>query len=169
MATSATHPDDADPLVLWAQAQYAIWDRWLGNVGNARAAGQATMWGRATGDVDEAVSASAKATFLTQALWARRWAERVAADPRSSKLVVESAHQLYELVTACAEAKAQTCATWFAALRSMEPERLAAPWLSAWQSALRGGLDACPPREPSGEVGADTSHKELSPPKTEPR
>jgi hypothetical protein len=170
MSETATCLDDADPIVIWAKAQYAIWDRWLGGVGKTAATRQATIWARATGNVDEALSASAKATFLAQALWARNWAERVAADPHASKIVVESAHQMYELVTACTEAKVEACTTLFAVLRSMEPERLAEPWLSAWQTAIRDGFSALPsiggPRAAAGDACAAPSRKELMPPKT---
>jgi hypothetical protein len=169
MRKTATDPDDADPLIVWAKAQYAIWDRWLGGVGST-ATNRSTMWSRATGSVDEALSASAKATFLAQARWARKWAERVAGDPRSSKIVVESAHQMYELVAACTDAKVESCTTLFLALRSLEPERLAAPWVSAWQTAIRGGADALPaserPRAAAGDASVAASRKELLPPKT---
>lgn len=162
MERTAEHVDhdDRNPLLVWAHAQYAIWDRWLGNLGSGVGSRPASLWSRATGGVDEALSASAKATFFAQALMARSWAERVASDPRSSKVVVEGAHQMYELVTACTEAKAEYCTAWLAALRSIDPEQLARPWFAAWRAPIRKELD---------ESGAVTPRKELMPPNSESR
>ena len=81
---------------------------------------QARAWSRLSGLVGEAVCTSTKAVLYTQAVAARACAERVANDPRSSKMAVEGAHQAYDLVVAFTEANAGFCDAWLAAVRSLE-------------------------------------------------
>lgn len=106
-----------EALTAWANAQGAVWEFWLGSLQPFGAARQLNAWSRVNDTVGDAVSVSAKAVLDTQADGVRACAERIAADPRSSKLVVEGAHQAYDLAVAFSEATAQTCDAMLAALR----------------------------------------------------
>jgi hypothetical protein len=115
----------AEPLTAWANAQGAMFEFWLGSLQPAAATRQWHAWSRVGDTVGEAVAASTRAFLDTQVRAARLCAERIAADPRSSKLVVEGAHQAYDLVVAYTEASAATSDAWLAALRCADPARLA--------------------------------------------
>jgi hypothetical protein len=110
-------------LTAWANAQGAVCEFWFGNLQPVDPAQRLRSWSRLSGTISAAVSASTKAVLETQADIARVCAERVANDPRSSKLVVEGAHQAYDLVVAYTEAGAETCDAFLAALRCADPVR----------------------------------------------
>jgi hypothetical protein len=120
-----TEPNDAGEA--WANLQDAVLGFWLGGLQPGGVARQARLCSRVRGIVGEAVCASTKAVLRMQVDLTRDWAESVATNPRSSKIVIEGAHQAYDLVVAFSEANAEYCNAWLAALRSLEPEQCAAP------------------------------------------
>ncbi len=146
MATMQPDPHhEPGPLAAWAGAQGEILGRWLEAEFTEPAAGPAHVnaWGRGPGNLSDALSASAKATLQAQADLMHGWAERVAADPRSSKLAVEAAHQMYELALSCTAATGAVYDSLFAALRTIEPVGITATWsgvFRAWQGALRAAF-----------------------------
>ena len=115
----------AEPLTAWANAQGAVFEFWLGSLQPAGATRQWRAWSRMGDTIGAAVSASSRAFLDPQVQAARLCGERIAADPRSSKLVVEGAHQAYDLVVAYSEASAATSDAFLAALRCVDPARLA--------------------------------------------
>jgi hypothetical protein len=115
----------AEPLTAWANAQGAVFEFWLGSLQAAGATRQLRAWVRIGDTIGDAVSASTRAFLDTQVQAARVCAERIAADPRSSKLVVEGAHQAFDLVVAYTEASAATSDAWLAAVRCADPARVA--------------------------------------------
>jgi len=114
-------------LTAWANAQGAVCEFWLGTLLPLAPANRLRAWSRMSGTFVDAVSASAKAALETQVALARVCAESVAADPRSSKLVVEGAHQAYDLVAAYSEASAATFDASLALARFAEPALEAVP------------------------------------------
>jgi hypothetical protein len=112
-----------EALTAWANAQGAIWEFWLRSLGPVPMTRQLHAWSQVGDAFDAAVSASTKAILETQVDLARTCAERIAADPRSSKLVVEGAHQAFDLVVAYTEASAATSDALLAALRCADPAR----------------------------------------------
>jgi hypothetical protein len=108
-------------LTAWANAQGAVCEFWFGSLQPGDPAHRLRSWSRMNGKISTAVSVSTKAVLDTQVDVVRACAERVAADPRSSKLVVEGAHQAYDLVVAYTEASSETCDALLAALRCADP------------------------------------------------
>jgi hypothetical protein len=139
----------AEPLTAWANAQGAVFEFWLGSLQPAQATRQLHAWSRVGDKIGEAVAASTRAFLDTQVHAARVCAERIAADPRSSKLVVEGAHQAYDLVVAYTEASAATSDAWLAALGCADPARLAQACASD-TAPVRAGreLDPVRPEQP---------------------
>jgi hypothetical protein len=141
-------PHDRSTLVTWIDAQRAIFGRWLEaelvEAELTKSAGGTGLAGscRGSSTFSEALSASARATLRAEEDLMRRWAERVAADPRSSKLGVEAAHQMYELALSCTSTKAALYDSWFAAFRTFE----SAPFTGAWRSVFRVWRGALVPR-----------------------
>jgi hypothetical protein len=117
----------AELLTAWANAQGAVCEFWLGTLRPLDPANQLRTWSRMSGTFGAVVSATTKAALDTQVAAARVCAERIAADPRSSKLVVEGAHQAYDLVAAYCEASAATFDASLAVARFADPVREALP------------------------------------------
>ncbi len=122
-------PREAAPvsqlLTAWANAQGAVWTFWLGSLEPLTPADRLRAWSQVSQTVGAAAAASTKAALELQVDAARACAERIAAHPKSSKLVVEAAHQAYDLVVAFSEAAAATCDASLAASRCGEAAALA--------------------------------------------
>jgi hypothetical protein len=114
-----TEPTDA--LSTWADVQDAVVHACLGSLHPVSAIQQLRALACVGDSVAEAMCATTTAALHSQAGAARDWAERTAADPRSSKLVVEGAHQAYDLVVAYTEASTAWCGAWLAIVRSIGP------------------------------------------------
>jgi hypothetical protein len=97
----------SDAVTAWANVQDVVWGFWLGGLQPGGAARQARSCAGVSGIVGEAVCASTKAVLRMQVDVARDWAESVATNPRSSKIIGEGAHQAYDLVVAFSEAGAE--------------------------------------------------------------
>ncbi len=110
-------PRTPELLAAWANAQSAVCDFWFGSLQPCTTAERLDAWSQVSENVAGALGTSAKTAFALQVDVARVCAERIAANSRSSKLVVEAAHQAYDLVVAYAEAGAATCDASLAASR----------------------------------------------------
>jgi hypothetical protein len=133
--------EPTDVLGTWGHVQDAVVHACLGSLHPVSATQQWRALACVGDSVAETMCATATAALHSQAGVARDWAERIAADPRSSKLVVEGAHQGYDLIVAYAEASSAWCGAWLAIVRSIEP---------AWPAS--GGRRSAAP--PSSEAGS---------------
>ena len=114
-----TKPTDA--LGTWADVQDAVVHTCLRSLHPVSATQQLRALACVGDSVAEAMCATTTAALHSQAGVARDWAECIAADPRSSKLVVAGAHQGYDLVVAYTEASTAWCGAWLAIVRSIDP------------------------------------------------
>jgi hypothetical protein len=110
-----------DVLGRWADVQSAVVHACLGSLNPVSATQQLRALACVGDSVAEALCETTTAALHSQAGVARDWAERIAADPRSSKLGVEGAHQGYDLVVAYTEASTAWCGAWLAIVRSIDP------------------------------------------------